>query len=262
MPILGKISPATAGEYQLLYRVPQGKTATFDFVATNRSSGIARYRCALVKADDMSIQAVNVTAAGSGYQNNSTITITGENTNAASASIASLLLVGATVATGGSGYSVNDILTVSPGTRSVAATLRVDAVGAGGAVTAVSIVEAGTYTVTTSASTGVATTVGAGSGTGATFNLSWGIRAVTVSAGGNGYKAVPTLSVSGGTGAVLTPVMTQVVQADDDADFDVPLAVADKVKDRIPLGAGEAIFVRTDTANAINFFALGYEEVA
>lgn len=262
MPILGKISPATANADVLLYRVPQGKVATFDFYATNRSSGVAKYRYALVKADDMSIQAVNVTAAGSGYQNNSTITITGENTNAASASIASLLLVGATIATGGSGYSVNDILTVSPGTRTVAATLRVDAVGAGGAVTAVSIVEAGTYTVTTSASTGVATTVGAGSGTGATFNLSWGIRAVTVSAGGNGYKAVPTLSVSGGTGAVLAPVMTQVVQEDDYNDFDNSLTVTDKARDRLSLGAGEAIFVRTDTASAINFFAIGFEDVA
>lgn len=262
MPILGKLSPATANTDMLLYRVPAGKVATFDLHATNRSSGVARYRFALVAANDMSIQSVGVTAAGSGYQNTSTITITGENSNAATATIASLLLVGATIASGGTGYSVNDILTVSPGTRSVAATLRVDAVGAGGAVTAVSIVEAGTYTVTTTASTGVATTVGAGSGSGATFNLSWGIRAVTVSAGGNGYKAVPTLTVSGGSGAVLTPVMTQVVQDDDFADFDNPLPIADKVKDRISLGAGEAIFVRSDVANAANFFAIGFEEVA
>ena len=116
--------------------------------------------------------------------------------------------------------------------------------------------------MTTTASTGVATTVGAGSGSGATFNLSWGIRAVKVSAGGNGYKAVPTLTVSGGSGAVLTPVMTQVVQDDDFADFDNPLPIADKVKDRISLGAGEAIFVRSDVANAVNFFAIGFEEVA
>src|SRR5262249_9742805 len=51
----------------------------------------------------------------------------------------------AAVSSGGSGYSVNDILTVQGGVFSTPAQLKVTAVGAGGAITAVSIVQPGLY---------------------------------------------------------------------------------------------------------------------
>lgn len=55
--------------------------------------------------------------------------------------------VSATVAAGGTGYEVNDQLVVSGGTFGVAAVFNVDSVS-GGAVTAVSLVTPGDYTVT------------------------------------------------------------------------------------------------------------------
>lgn len=71
---------------------------------------------------------------------------------------------------GGSGYAVNDTITIAGGTSSVAVVLTVTAVTAG-LVTAASIKTAGTYTalppsVATQAST-------SGSGTGATFAIKW-----------------------------------------------------------------------------------------
>lgn len=79
-------------------------------------------------------------------------------------------VVAAAVVSGGTGYAVNDVLTVVGGTFTVAAQVKVTAVSAG-VITAVSIQTAGAYTV--QPSNPVATTVGGGTGTGATFNLTF-----------------------------------------------------------------------------------------
>lgn len=71
----------------------------------------------------------------------------------------------------GSGYSVNDTLTVSGGTATTAATFNVDSIGGSGEVTAVSLVEEGEYTV--EPSDPVATTVSPAGGSGCTLDLEW-----------------------------------------------------------------------------------------
>jgi hypothetical protein len=49
-----------------------------------------------------------------------------------------------------------------------------------------------------------------GSGSGATFNVDWGVRAVTVTAGGQGYEAAPAVSFggAGGVGTTAVAVLT------------------------------------------------------
>lgn len=69
---------------------------------------------------------------------------------------------------GGSGYAVNDTITLTGGTFTVAAVLRVTAVNAG-AVTAVSVQTAGAYTVLPGTPTAQGST--SGSGTAATFTV-------------------------------------------------------------------------------------------
>jgi lysophospholipase L1-like esterase len=76
---------------------------------------------------------------------------------------------GATKVAGGSGYALNDVLTVSGGTSTTAAQIRVTGVSAG-AVTSVQVVNKGVYTVAPSNPVSVT----GGTGTGATFNLIWG----------------------------------------------------------------------------------------
>lgn len=76
----------------------------------------------------------------------------------------------ATIGAGGSGYVVNDVLTVSGGTFSEAATFRVTGVSSG-AVTSVTVVNQGDYT--TAPSNPASTTTG-GSGTGCTLNVTFG----------------------------------------------------------------------------------------
>lgn len=79
--------------------------------------------------------------------------------------------VGGVPSAGGSGYTVNDTITLTGGTFTTAAVLRVTAVSAG-AVTAVALVTAGAYTVLPATPTAQGST--SGSGTGATFNVRFG----------------------------------------------------------------------------------------
>lgn len=74
------------------------------------------------------------------------------------------------VATGGSGYAVNDQITLAGGTFTTAAVLKVTSIS-GGAVTGVTVQTAGAYTVKPSSPVSQASTTGGG--TGATFNPSW-----------------------------------------------------------------------------------------
>jgi hypothetical protein len=68
---------------------------------------------------------------------------------------------------GGTGYVVGDVLTMSGGTSTVPATVRVTSVDGSGAVTAFSVVNAGLYSV--SPASGQTTAWAGGTGTGATF---------------------------------------------------------------------------------------------
>ena len=105
------------------------------------------------------------------------------------------------IGAGGSGYSVSDTITLSDGVE-----VTVDTVS-GGAVTAASISSRGS--ATTLPSNPVAQVSTSGSGTGATFNLTWRVLSITITEGGDGYSSAPTVTFSAGTAAgtaVLGPV--------------------------------------------------------
>lgn len=74
----------------------------------------------------------------------------------------------ATIAAGGTGYTVGDDITLSGGTSTTAAVFNVDTVS-GGVVTAVSVVTAGDYTV----KPGDPVSTTGGTGTGCTLNVTW-----------------------------------------------------------------------------------------
>jgi hypothetical protein len=108
------------------------------------------------------------------------------------------------VAAGGTGYTVGDVLTASGGTSTIAAQFVVTTVGGGGAVTAVRISQSGAYT--SNPGNPVSTT--GGTGTGCTLNLTfasngWTLKrrtkkaaSATVGAGGTGYTVGDDLTVA------------------------------------------------------------------
>lgn len=77
----------------------------------------------------------------------------------------------AVVAGGGAGYVVNDTITLTGGTASVQAILKVLTIGGGGAVSTVSIQNAGTYSVFPANPVAQGSTSGIGAG--ATFNVTF-----------------------------------------------------------------------------------------
>lgn len=99
------------------------------------------------------------------------------------------------VAAGGTGYAVNDTVTLAGGTNTTPAVLTVTAVS-GGVITSASITTPGSYSALPTNPVAQATTSGGGSG--ATFTMAWGLLSVVVQDSGEGYTSSSALTVSTG----------------------------------------------------------------
>jgi len=151
-----------------------------------------------------------VVAAGTGYAVGDTLTVVGGTSSVASTlTVASLKVVSVAITggTSGSGFVVNDTITFSGAGYTLPVILKVQGIS-GGAVSNVSIVQAGQYTGTVPGNP-VSFTSTSGAGTGATFSLTWGVNAVNVGVAGN-YTVYPstTVTVTGGTGTGATFALT------------------------------------------------------
>lgn len=114
----------------------------------------------IVRATDYIVKRFGTRFMGSRTQSTQALPFPRTGVTIDGASPAMMVLLSASILSGGTGYVVGDIVTVSGGTFSNAARLRVDAVNTG-VVTALSVYDPGTYTEP-SAST--ATTGGTGTG--------------------------------------------------------------------------------------------------
>ena len=104
-------------------------------------------------------------------------------------------MTGATLATGGAGsqYVVGDILIVSGGQGAASATIRINVVDSAGSIVDFTLITSGSYSqlppMQGNAPYG-------GSGQAASFNLTAGLSAITLSSGGSGYTAPPTVIIT------------------------------------------------------------------
>lgn len=149
------------------------------------------------------VTALTRTAAGTGYTSPPTVNISAPTTagGVQATATTTLLVVGISIVNGGTGYTVGDTLTLSGGTSAITATFTVSAVS-GGVITAVAGLNNGAYSVIPANPVSVT----GGTGSGATFNLTWGVGAgsgsnFTITNAGSGYVEQPTVSFSGGGGA-------------------------------------------------------------
>jgi hypothetical protein len=153
------------------------------------------------------VASATVNTASTGYTTLPTITFSGGEATTQATGTCTLKAVGSvTIAAGGTGYSVGNVLTLSGGTSTTAATFTVSTVSTG-AVTGVTITNAGAYTVPTTS--GAATTGGAGSG--CTLTVSWGVGSIIITNGGTGYHTTaPTITFSSGSAAATANFASQV----------------------------------------------------
>ena len=145
------------------------------------------------------VTAITRTNAGSGYTSFPTPAISAPTTAGgvqATATVTNMFAAGVTIAGGGTGYTAGNVLTVSGGTPQTAVQLTVSTVSAG-VITGVTISTAGAYTALPTNPVSVT----GGTGSGATFNLTWSVIGFTITNAGSGYVEQPTVTFSGGGGS-------------------------------------------------------------
>jgi hypothetical protein len=260
MSILGKISP-TSTSHTLVYSCPLATKAAVNITANNRSLDAVDVTLSLSVANDLGVSSIDVIDGGTGLTAIPSLTIAGTGTGATAE--VSLTLTEATIGDGGTGYLIGDVATIVGGTGT-AATFTVTAVDGNGTVTAASVETGGTYTAVITDST-AATTGGAGTGLEfTTSTIRYGIKTVTVTAPGNNYTSAPTVTASAGTDIILAAQMTRAaIEAVDALEYQVTIP-AKGVLERtgITLGAGDAVFIQSSAADAINAFVFGVEAIA
>ncbi len=261
MGLLSKLSPAVQNTDILLYEVPPGLAATVNVSVANRSSVSVPVWLAVMNTADLSVSSIQVVSPGSGCTTIPTLSVVGENTTRATAVVEHMGLATITISNAGTGYTVDDILTVAiaGATAVTPPKVKVVSVDGSGSITSVAITDPGLLTAlgTTATATG-------GTGSAVTFNImTYGIRSVTLTEGGNGYKVAPTIIANDGVGFTTTLQMAMKVEEDD--YFEVGDALAPKgVLERtgLPLSAGQCLFIKTGVGGAINAHVWGFQKVA
>lgn len=171
-----------------------GYTAPPTLTVVGGSPGSGATMVAIVNAG--SIKGFTI-SPGSGYAVVPTFTPGGGSGGSGFAVGGTLMKASATpaISTAGTGYQLNDVLSLSTGTSRVKVSVKVTGVNGSGGVTAITLVDAGLYSVLPSAPSNVT----GGSGSGAQLTVNWGVGAIIITNAGTGYTVAPTLTPSGGT---------------------------------------------------------------
>lgn len=183
------------------------------------------------------VASVAVTSAGA-YTSVPTVSFTGAASTIAASATAFLQVQGTpTVAAGGAGYAVGDLVTFSNGVVLVVAT------EAGGAVTAwepitTSPSSAGSVSSGSTPANPVAQVSTSGAGAGATANLTWGVGVVQVLNPGAGYTSTPTVSFSSGAATA-----TATLAATSNGYPSVPGFFQQRLVLAAPLGAPQTFYM-------------------
>jgi hypothetical protein len=154
-----------------------------------------------------SVVAIANTTGGAGYSDQPTVQIVAQGSGATIDTVR-YTAVGISINNSGMDYHLGDIITVVGGTG-VAATALVSGVNANGEIQSLVLSNPGNYTVIPGL-VGATTTVLPGGGTGATVNLTMGIKEISISSAGLGYTAPPRVVIQdpSGVGAEAVAMVT------------------------------------------------------
>jgi len=182
----------------------QGSDSNISYVTQSKGTGaidLAAGSSGVNISNGGTVTAITRTVNGTGYTSIPALAISAPTTAGGVQATATptMLTVGQTVVSGGSGYTVGDSLTIVGGTFTTPVILTVSTVSAG-AVTGVTVLSGGFGNYSILPSTPASVTGGTGSG--ATFNLTWALAPTfTITNAGSGYVEQPTVTFSGGGGS-------------------------------------------------------------
>jgi hypothetical protein len=186
------IFSAVGGDSNVSMLLQSQGTGAIDLAAGSKGVNIS---------NGSSITAITRIAGGSGFTGAIVATISPPTTpgGVQATALASTSALTYGIASAGTGYTLNDVLTVLGGTNTTPLTLTVTGVSGGG-VTSVTVANYGGYTVLPTNPVSVS----GGTGSGVTFNLSNFTLTTpfTITNAGSGYVEQPTITFGpGGTGA-------------------------------------------------------------
>ena len=208
------------------------------------------------------VTAITTTANGTSYTTLPSITISAPTTAGgvqATASIASMFTSSATVVSGGTGYTVGDVVTLVGGTVSsggVVGRYTVTAVS-GGAITALTRTQ-GNYVVLPTNPVSVT----GGTGTGATFTVVYSFQSASITNAGSGYVEQPTVTFSGGGGSGAAAYATVgsgtvVKSLGTTLDFYTPNSSSVPAFRISDIGGGDSFYRSYAPAGGVNLVAQG-----
>jgi hypothetical protein len=146
------------------------------------------------------VTAITRTANGSGYTSIPSVAISAPTTAGGVQATATANLsigFGWIFNNAGTGYAVNDVITIVGGTG-ISATFGIVSIGAGGSVTGIVRFGVGSYSVLPPSPSSTTTN---GSGTGFTITNFYEFASATITNAGSGYVEQPTVTFSGGDGS-------------------------------------------------------------
>lgn len=183
------------------------------------------------------VASVAVTSAGT-YTTVPTVSFTGAASTIAASAVAVLQVQGTpTVAAGGAGYAVDDVVTFTNGVALIVNTIGGGAVTSWKPVTATGASPGSVSSGSTPANPVVQLST-SGAGTGATANLVWGVGIVQVLNQGAGYLSVPTVTFSSGAAAA-----TATLSATSNGYPSVPGFFQQRLVLAAPLGSPQTFYM-------------------
>jgi hypothetical protein len=171
-------------------------------------------------SSNTAVKQIVVDKPGSGYTTAPTVNIGTPNTSgsipAKATATIGVVAVTTPIVYSGAGYILGDILTISGGTYTAPAKLRVTQISGTGAIQSVLIYDTGVYSSAASAANNIVT---GGTGSGARFTVTFGVTAITVTVPGSGYDLLTSPFVSftstSGTGAEAYALIGSVIGLSD-----------------------------------------------
>jgi len=154
------------------------------------------------------VTAITLTAAGTGYTARPTVTLSAPTSGTtATATAVGTVITMAVGDAGGTGYANGDSIEIDGGTGTAAnATVTTDA---SGVVTALTIVDGGSYTVLPSLDEATTTKIDGSGDDALTVDLTIGVGStITITEAGYGYTSAPTVTFGGAGGSGSTATAT------------------------------------------------------
>jgi len=206
------------------------------------------------------VTAITHTAGGFSYTSVPSVVISAPTTAGgvqATATVSVQATSSTSVSSGGTGYTVGDVLTVSGGTYATQSQFTVATVSAG-VITGITITTAGSYSVVPSSPASVT----GGTGSGATLSMLWSVRSGTfvITNAGSGYVEQPTVTFSGGggsgaaayasvgSGATIRSIGSGAVKVTNQAfTFETPDSIT----------SGNPVFIIRDSASHDSWYQMG-----